>query len=745
MRKTLLFLILFPVLLLAQTPADRTDAIVKGAIANKPKNDPQRVLESFAFRGYTKLIVTANPDSIPGKIDTVMRRKFLGRRYPKIDSTQYKFKKFVRRQHFFETEKVSDFQFDGTRLKETVTGTKMAGFREPIYEVLGFKLQSFSIYADAYELFETKYNNPIANGARRDYTYKLLDSVTISGRKAYRIAFKNKKKRREAGLEGVLWIDAANFAIARAEMHINGVLKIRSVHEFRFLADEKIWFPTARSFKISKGNSDEDIRLPGTTIEFDAADDELTRPKMTSDFTYLLAKTYYSDLRYNEPVKIKKTVVAVEVRPDAIDKPESFWRQYRKDSLDIREKRTYEALDSIVGKERIDKKLRLGRKIINGYVPFGPIDLDLRYLLSYNNYEGFRLGLGGVTNDLFSRKYRVEGYTAYGTKDGQFKYNIGAAARIGQFSGTWIGGSYTDDVREIASTSFAIDKRVFKLYDPRPINVSTFYNYRMLRAQIETRIIPKTESVWQLSRSIIEPKFDYAFNLNGNLYTLFHMTTALASVQWNPFSDYMQTPDGRIEIEKRYPKFTFQLTQALPDILDNDFIFGKFDFRCDYEKKYLNGQKTSALVEAGYAWGDTPLTHLYNTSPNNLTKDAILQRVTIAGKNSFETMYFNEFFSSRYVMLQFKHGFRRTKILGPIKPAVVLVTRMAWGGMQHPERHVGLEYKTLDDGYFESGIELNRIYKIFGLSGFYRYGANHLPRFEDNIAIKVSALLNLGF
>jgi len=60
-----------------------------------------------------------------------------------------------------------------------------------------------------------------------------------------------------------------------------------------------------------------------------------------------------------------------------------FWNENRPDSLDVRSERTYFVLDSVVTKEKIEKKLKFGRKVINGYVPFGPFDLDLRYLLSY--------------------------------------------------------------------------------------------------------------------------------------------------------------------------------------------------------------------------------------------------------------------------------------------------------------------------------------------------------------------------
>ncbi|RRJ93865.1 DUF5686 family protein [Flavobacterium macacae] len=719
--------------------------IIMKTIQNKKNNDPQQKLKSFQFKTYNKLVVTANPDSIDGRIDSVFVEKYSGRVFKEIDSSNYNFKKIIDRQHLFQTEKVSQFQFTDKRLKETILGTRMAGLKNPIYEIIAFNLQSFSVYDLKYELFETKYHSPIAPDAFSDYRFKLLDTVTIDNRSAFMVYFKPRKKSKTYGLEGVLYIDQENFAVAKAIMRIRAVMDISATHEFKYLQDQKMWFPTQKEFKIVKGKNDDDIRILGGTIKFEGDFDEnKKRKKEASDFTYLLSKSYNFDEEYNVPLKIRHPAIALEVKNDAIKKDETFWNQYRIDTLDARSERTYFALDSIAEKEKIEKKLRLGRKILNGYIPIGPVDLGLRYLLSYNNYEGFRLGLGGITNEKFSNKFRLEGYTAYGTKDGEIKYSIGGAVRLGIFSNTWLGGSYTDDVREIASTSFAIDKRVFKIYDPRPINLSTFYNHKTWRGYIETKIIPKTESIWQLSHSRIEPKFNYVYNLGGKLYSNYDMTTAMVALQWNPFSDYMQTPSGRLEIEKRFPKFTFQFTQSLPKVFENDFQFSKLDVRAEYEKKYLNGQKTAFLMEAGYALGDLPISHLYNTSPNSLTKEKIIQRITISGKNSFETMYFNEFFSSKYAMFQLKHGFKRMMLFKGIKPSAVLVTRAAWGDLEKPEQHVGLDYKTLRDGYFESGIELNQIYKFIGLSGFYRYGPNQLPRLEDNISVKLTVLLNLG-
>lgn len=720
-------------------------AIIKKVLEHKNKNNPQKKLRSFEFKSYNKLVVTANPDSISRKIDSVTIQK-TGMDFIKVDSSNYKFKAIVSKRHLFQTEKLSEFQYKENKLKETILGTKMAGFKQPIYEILAFNLQSFSIYDSSYELFETKYNSPIANDAIKDYNYKLLDSLIIDGRSTYMIYFKNKKKRKAAGLEGVLYIDQNNFAVAKAMMRIKGILDISGIHEFQYIPNEQLWFPIHKTFKIVKGKNDDDITILGGTIQFDGdiEKDFKPRKKTASDFTYLLSETDNFDFQYNIPIAIPKNFLAIEIREDATNKPEDFWNRYRKDSLDIRSKETYSALDSIAIKKRIANRIHFGRKIINGFLPVSFFDLDLRKLFSYNNYEGFRLGIGGVTNDFFSKKYRIDGYTAYGTKDGNFKYHLGTATRIEKNSNSWLGISYTNDVMEIAHTLYPVEKKPFKLYDPRPINISTFYNYVSWKSFLETKIIPKTESIWTISRTYVEPKFNYVFLLNDQLYSKYFMTTAMVSLRWNPLSDYMQTQDGRIETEKRFPKFTFQFTKSIPKLWDNDFNFGKFDFKTEYEKKYLNGQKTSLLLEAGYAFGEVPLTHLYNTSPNNITKETILQRITFAGKNSFETMFFNEFFSNEFIYFQFKHGFNRVTLFKKVKPSLVLVSRMAWGNLQNPERHIGLDFKTLNKGFFESGIEFNQILNGLGLTAFYRYGPNQLSRLEDNIAIKLSYVLNLG-
>lgn len=723
--------------------------IIRKAIRGKIINDPQQKLNSFSYKTYERLIVTANPDSIAGNLDSIYAYEKAARIFKKIDSTEYKFKKLIEKRHIYQTEKVSEFLFNKDQgLKENVLATRMAGFKQPLYEFIGLKLQSYSVYTNDIDILETKYAGPLASNALKEYHYKILDTVSIDSRDVYMIYFTPKNKKKKKKLDGIIYLDTKNYGVAKAVFRVKNVLDVTSTHFFTYEKEKNIWFPDRKTLKIVKGNNKDDIKILGETIKFDAeSTGKRKRETEPSDLVYVYSESGNFDKKFDTPVTIRRAGVAIDITKEAINRPEEYWNRFRPDTLDTRSLTTYTAMDSLVAKENWEQIIIKGKRIINGYYPLGPIDIELQRIIKYNNYEGFRPGLGFVTNNKFAETFRLSGYGAYGTKDGTFKYGMGAAVRLGNFSNSWVGFSYKDDITEIASTSFATDKKVFKIYDPRLLNLLTFYNHQTYMAYIETKILPKTESRWQLERSRIDPKFGYTYIPDGTPYSLFYLTMATVSVQWNPFSDYMQTPNGRIETEKRFPKFAFQYTQSISGVLDSDFSFSKLDARAEYEKKYLNGQKTSALIQTGFAAGDTPITHLYSTSPNNLNKDGVLARINFAGKNGFETMYYNEFFSSRYATAQLRHAFRKFTIWRFFKMTPALVTRAAWGAMQDKSDHLGTEFNTLEKGYYESGVEFNELINIAGISAgissFYRYGPYHLPQFEKNVAVKVSVGFNL--
>ena len=716
--------------------------IVKNVIDNKPKNQPEKALQSFEYKNYEHLLVSANPDSVSSKIDTIYKKSFFGRKKIKLDSTNYKFKKLIQKQHLYQTEKVNLIQFNNKKTKETLIATRMAGFKKPLYEYLGLNLVSYSVYENELNILEIPIRNPLSNYGRKLFVFKLIDTMKIDNRTVYRVYFQPKKLNSNK-LRGLLYVDAENYGIAKAFYRIYGIININATYTFDYLKEHQMWFPKKRKFIVVKGNNSEDLNILGGTIRFNSALEGIE--KNASDQLFLKLESTPYDIEINKPVSFKHPSIKIDVPEASMSKPDSYWRSLKKDTLDIRKIRTYANLDSLSIAENIEQKLLFGRKIFNGYLPVSYVDLDLKTLVKYNNYEGFRFGIGGITNNKLSEKYKVGFNVAYGLKDEKFKYGITPSYLLDKETNTWVSASYADDLNEIGQIQFATQPRRFKIYDPRPINISTFYNYKTFSSFIESKYVPKTDIYFEIARSAILPLFDYTYTTDGKSYTNFNLTTAQFSIQWNPFSGYMQTPNGRLEIDKKFPKFAFQFTKSFDTVLGSDFDFSKIDLKITHEIPYLSGQNTSFILQSGFAFGDIPLTHLYSIAPNNLNRESLFKRITFAGKNSFETMFFNEFFSSKYVSFHVKHTFNKVKIAYKIKPLISVVTRMAWGEMDNPERHVGLTYKTLERGFFESGVEANQIFKGFGLTFFMRYGPNALPRFEDNFALKLSYVLDLGF
>ena len=715
--------------------------IIKKVVQTKPQNQPEKIFKSFEYKNYEHLLVTANTDSISSKIDTTYKKNIFGKKTLILDSTNYKFKRLLEIQHVYQTEKVNLIQFNKTT-KETILAARMAGFKTPLYEYLGLNLVSYSLYDNKLDILEIPIQNPISNYGRKLFSFKLIDTIKVDGRSVFRIYFQPKRLKDDR-LRGLLYVDTENYGIAKAFYRIYGIININATYTFDYLKKYKVWFPKKRNFTVVKGNNSEDLKILGGTVKFNSNLDKLK--KDASDQIYLKLESTPFDIKINENVSFLQPAIKIDARETSMSKPDKYWTGFQKDTLDRRKLKTYTNLDSLALAENIERKIFLGRKIFNGYLPISSFDLDLKSILKYNNYEGFRIGIGGVTNNKFSEKYKVNLYGAFGLKDKEFKYGITPSYLLDKETTTWVSASYSDDLNEIGQINFATQPRRFKIYDPRPINISTFYKNELASFYIESKYIAKTETYFGLSRSEVKPLFDYVYQLDGDLFTNYTMTTAQLAIQWNPFSSYMQTTSGRIEIDKKFPKFSFQFTQSLPNVLGNDFDFSKADVRIIHEIPYLNGQNTSFTLQGGISSGDIPLTHLYSIAPNNLNRETLFKRITFASKNGFETMFFNEFFSSKYVSFQVRHTFNKIKIAYKVKPLLSVVTRIAFGTMERPEQHLGFAYKTLDEGFFESGVELNQIFKGFGLTGFVRYGPNGLPKLVDNISIKLSYVFDLGF
>jgi len=393
--------------------------------------------------------------------------------------------------------------------------------------------------------------------------------------------------------------------------------------------------------------------------------------------------------------------------------------------------------------DSINKSL-FSKALETGYLETKYFNFDLRYLVKYNQYEGFRTGIGGITNSNLSEVLRFEGYTVYGFKDDEFKYSFGTGVRLAKKTKTWLNINYTDDLQETGSSNFLTDQRMFQLFEPRLINIELFHKHITKAVSLEHQLTPKILTETQFALSKIEPKYDYNYNHETlGAYANYKLSLLTFSTQLSLFSKFKQTHSGIVETKSGFPKFAIQYTKSFSNFLKSDFGFSKLDFRAIQQFKHKKDAITEFVLTSGLANGDIPITHTYHAYPNNVNKATILQRFSVAGTNSFETMYFNEFYSDKFATLQMKHKLSPL-ILSPwLKPEIVFIYRYALGNMDNINRHENISFGTLDKGYSEAGLEINRLFFGFGLSFAYRHGIYHLPAFEDNVAFKFTFNLNL--
>lgn len=700
--------------------------LIKEVIEKTIDNNPQLGLSQFEYKSYENLKITGNPEAITG---------------PGYKKTELR--KTIKQTKVLFAEKTSTYIFtERYGLKEQITAADMPGFKEPVYPIYNINFQSSSAYQEPYIIFDSKFINPVSKKGLDNYIYvKSADSI-IDDRIVTKLEFMPLREGNPATLEGSLFVDKATMAIARAMYIITGDLTVQAVHNFKYQEDLDIWFNTERFLSIKKEKDKKEIELFGARLQVGNEKEDKSQTENQDLYVFIKAINY--DFNHKLTREYGRRGLVTEVLDEAILKPQEYWTPYRVRSNNTDDEfASYQNIDSVVVATDIRKKLEVLDKFKVGYYPIGFFDVDLKTLVKFNDFEAFRLGVGGTTNERFSESFRVGGYVAYGTKDRTFKYNVNAGYRLSKERNTWLNIYRTDDITEFAAESFLTDARVYSLFEPRLVNISTFYLFREYGISLQQRLFPSVLSEVSLSRKRISQTTPYQFQPDQEIFDGYALAEIKAGARWSPESKFMRTPNGYEESVQGFPVLSAQVTKGFEDALESDFNYVKVSAKASYTHVYSNKSKTEFSVEGHYASGEVPLTHLFHAYPNAPNKDGVFQRFSVAGVRSFETMFFNEFFSDKIAIGQVKHEFPAFKIASYLQPELVLISRYAIGNLDDQQQHLNIEFDTLEQGFLESGFELNKLLFGFGLSAAYRYGAYHLPTFEDNISIKFTFYLEL--
>jgi hypothetical protein len=201
----------------------------------------------------------------------------------------------------------------------------------------------------------------------------------------------------------------------------------------------------------------------------------------------------------------------------------------------------------------------------------------------------------------------------------------------------------------------------------------------------------------------------------------------------------MEGPFGRRPIFSTYPQFKLQYTQGVEGLLDGTLDFSRVDFNLRYDLKTKAFGISSLQLGAGKVWGDVPYSYLYTGRSNlpNVMRD--LGRTYIADQFSFETMRNNEFLNDQYIQVFLRQNLQQRLFkIGSWSPDVELVARALWGTLNNPERHRGISVQEARNGFYEAGVEINKVYAGLGVGAYHRFGPYQLPTAIDNWSFKVT-------
>ncbi len=711
------------VIIAGENPAHR---IIQHVIDNRDANDPEK-LQSFSYTSYDKMVFTVDTLQIPDipelTADSTNSSDTLNVASV-VDSSDIRLKKYLENKDFFMLETVSERKFlYPDRNHQKVLASRISGFKDPVFLFLSSQMQSSSFYKEMITISDKNYINPISNGSLRKYFFQIEDTTyTTTNDTVFIISFRPGINTNFDGLKGVMSINTNGWAIqnviAEPSRDEGGVtIKIQQMYEF---IEGTHWFPVQLNT---------DIIMKHVTIN--------KYPPVGR------GKNYIRNIVLNpELVKRQFNQISIEVDPNAGDRSEAYWIDYRGDSLTERERNTYEFIDSVGKAEEFDKKVKTFKSLITGRLPMGKIDLDLSKIVKYNAHEGLYLGLGLLTSPKLSETFSLGGFWGYGFKDQTAKYGGDLGITIDKYREIKLRLSYFDYVTETGGTGFFDDRNNML----NPDNFRDFLIERMDRTErkqvsISFRALRYATVNFGLTADNKRPTYNYNFTLPASSGEIplpdsnFNFTEVSAGFRFAYKEKFIQLPDTKISTGTKYPIFWFNYSRGITGFLDGEYDYNKYDLKIQksFFIKYFG--KSSFDIRAGYIDKPVPYTNLYNGR-------GAYRTFTIYAPASFATERMNEFLADRYIYLFYSHNFGKLLWRGKkFSPEFAVSSNAGFGWLDHPEYHSQVAFDVMDKGYFESGLLINNIFNMMklytlGVGVYYRYGAYSLPDAGDNIAYK---------
>ncbi len=696
-----------------ENPAHR---IIDLAIENRKKNNP---LDNDAFRyeSYSKFIFDVNKDAIDGIPEGT------------TDSNLLQIKSFFGQQYLLMMESASIRTFmPPSRDQEEITAYKVSGFDTPLLSTFANEMQSFSFYENQFQLLGKTYINPIAFGGTKRYLFILEDTTVVNQDTTFTIFYRPRKGKNFEGMTGHLYINTNGYAIEKvtaSPFEDSTGTEIVIVQEYELINGKK-WFPSKLSTEIS---------MKGLVLS----------TKMKDAYIQGKGSTYIKNIIINPEGLRKRDFdnVSVITNENAGTVKDEEWDSLRVYTINDKEKRTYEMIDSLSKAEKLDKKLDLLGTLGQGKIPMGYFNLDLTRLLDFNLYEGYRFGVGLETSKKMMKNATIGGYYAWANRDKDTKYGGYSVIHLNRKNGIKINLRYQQDVAERGGTSY--QKDLFSLNSTsmyRHLFIKNMDKQRLgemafsgnINSNMKISLIGNYQRIWTTDGYNYTPPGDYVMVLPVSEFDLAETSLEFS---WNIREKVMQLGNNRISKGTKFPKIKVKITKGWKGWFESDFDYLRLNTEIQQDISLRGVGKLSWTLMGSLTQGSTPL-FLMNAG----IATGINWNLSVM--NTFETMRPSEFYSSKQAAFFTRLNLNAIKTKAKWnEPQFSIHHAIGYGELnQSINNQHSIAFKTMEKGFFEGGLILNNVLVVnamgVGIGGFYRYGSYSDNDWKKNIVPKIT-------
>lgn len=711
-------------------------AILRNVSNNKKRNNPDEIA-LYNCTTYTKMeldLTNINPWFKNKKL-----QKNFGFIFEHMDTSVITGKSFL---PVMISEATADYYHrkNPSFSREIVKASRISGIEEDytLAQFTGHLHGDVNLYDNYIDVFDVKFASPLSDHGLLYYKYFLVDSMNVNGRKTYKIRF-HPKGMSTPVLDGEVNIDSASWALQSANVKMMKGLNVNWIRHLVIetksrLINDSVWFP-----------EQDKIFADFSIVMSDSA-------KVVSFLGH--RQVDYTHVRLNAPIpaEVLKLDNNVVISRDVLKNDDSYWDTIRPFALSDKEKQIYGMVDSIKNVPLYHNIYTLLSTVLGGYYDTKYVGIGPYYkMFSFNKLEGARFQLGLRTTTDFSRKIRLSGYGAYGTKDNHFKGGGGVEYMVNELPTSKLKLAYKHDVVQLGAgvNAFTEGNILSSVFSRGNNDRLSLVNQGDISYEHEWRQGISNTFAAQM-RTIFSSPYVPFVRPDGQVVNSIQTFSLQLKTRLSRDEIVVRKTFDKFSLGSDYPIVGIDLSMGVKGMFKNDYEYYRVVGTVLYDLGIPPIGTSKFIINGGKVFGKVPYP-LLKLHEGNATY--------FYDTYAFSCMNYYEFASDLWVSLIYEHHFKgfflgKIPLMKRLKWREVFIFKALIGTLEDRNNGSLADTKAIllfpegmssvSKPYFEAGIGIENICRIFRVDAIWRLSHRHSVPGQNvqNFAINFSINLN---